>query len=355
MANDIYGDFYNPTKLISTNKPYLFSIGVRSCGKSTGWCIHLLKEYMSKGHQFIYLRRDKDELDQTAEKAFTNAIVLYNNYYSKRDGWHAIEKFEYKHGMYYINEKLCGYGMSLSTQQKAKSLPLNDVWWILYDEFLVSKAGGRYLGGKDNPFKECEALMSLFITVDRGVDRPFRNELRCVMIGNNEKYMSPIFMRMGVDKLLTKETKFLNPKNTGYALEQTFSVKALEESHLSNAYLLSSEYNRAYSFGGGVFDSTFIGRPDCKIYPMFNVKYNDFIYGVAQTEKGDIFIANKGFNVDTNLALTGPDHAPNYKLVKQWRSSYYMCCMRDAINEGRIIYESQKAKYAIETFFAYDK
>ena len=355
MANDIYGDFYNPTRLLSTGKPYLFSIGVRSCGKSTGWCIHLLKDYMQNKHQFVYLRRTKDELDETAEKAFTNAIVLYNSYYNKRTGWKQIEQFEYKSGKYFINGELCGYGMSLSTQSKAKSLPLDGVFWVLYDEFLISKSGGQYLGGKDNPFKECEALMSLFITIDRGVDRPFRNELRVVCIGNNEKYMSPIFMRMGVDKYLTKETKFLNPKNSGWALEQTFAVKALEDAQKSNAYMLSSDYSKSYAFGGGIFDNTFIGKPECKLYPIFNVKYNDFVYGIAQTENGEVFVSNKAYNVRTNLALTGPDHAPNYQLVKAWHSSYYMTTLRDAINAGRILYESQRAKYAIETFFAYDK
>lgn len=355
MSKDIYGDFYNPTKLISTGKPYLFSIGVRSSGKSTGWLIHLLKEFMKHKKQFIYLRRDKDELEATAENAFTNAIVIYNSYYKGREDFPQIESFEYKKQTYFINGEIAGYGMSLSTQQKSKSLPLSEVWWILYDEFLISKAGGRYLGGKDNPFKECESLMSLFITVDRGIDRPFRNELRCICIGNNETYMSPIFMRLGIDKMLTRETKFLNPKNQGWAVEQTFDVKALADAKLSNAYLLSSDYSRSYAFGGGIFDETFIGRPEGKIYPMFNVKYNDDEFGIGQSEFGEIFVSSKPYNVRFNLALTGKDHAPNYRLVKEWRSSDFMVALRDGIVSGHIYYETQKAKYAIETFFAYDK
>lgn len=357
MSKDIYGDFYNPTRLISTGKPYLFSIGVRSSGKSTGWLIHLLKEYIRYGHQFIYLRRDKEELDATAENAFNNAIIIYNNYYKNNDRgfFEQIKTFEYKKQTYYLNGEVCGYGMSLSTQQKAKSLPLSNVWWILYDEFLISKAGGRYLGGKDNIYKECEALMSLFITVDRGIDKPFRNELRCICIGNNETYMSPIFMRMGIDKYLNKESKFINPKSEGWAVEQTYEVDALKDSKKSNAYLLSSDYNRAYSFGGGVFDNTFIGKPDCATFPLFNVKYNDFTYGIAQTENGGIFVSMKPYNVTTTLALTGPDHAPNYQLAKEWRSSYFMVALRDAIRSGKILYETQKARFAIETFYAYDK
>ena len=358
MSKDIYGEFYSPIKLISTNKPYLFSLGVRSSGKSTGWLIHLLREFMRDGKQFIYLRRDKEELDATAEHAFDNAVLIYNSYYKDNDKggkFPQIESFEYRKQTYTINGNVAGYGMSLSTQQKAKSLPLSGVWWILYDEFLISKAGGRYLGGKDNLFKECEALMSLFITVDRGISKPFRNELRCVCIGNNETYMSPIFMRMGIDKYLTKESKFINPKDTGWALEQTFAVNALKDSKQSNAYLLSSDYNRQYSFGGGVFDETFIGKPDCAIYPMCNVKYNDNMYGLAQTADGGMFVSCKPYNVSVTLALTGPDHAPNYQLCKEWRNSYFLVSLRDSIQRGRIWYETQRCKYAIETFYAYDK
>lgn len=355
MKKDIYGDFYNPTRLISTGKPYLFSLGVRSCGKSTGWLIHILKEFMKSGKQFIYLRRDDKELQKTAESAFTNAVLIYNRYYEGREDFPQIESFEYKAGKYYINGEFAGYAIALNVQQKYKSLPFAGIFWIVYDEFLIAKSGGQYLGGKDNMFKEVEAIYSLFVSCDRGIDTPFRNEVRVVFIGNVETYMSPVFMRLGIDKFLTKETRFLNPKNEGWAVEQTVEVKVLKDSEKSNAFLLSSDYGKSYTFGGGLFDDKFIGRPEGKIYPMFNVKYNEMIYGIGQSEFGDVFVSSKPYNVRVNLALTGPDHAPNYRLVKEWRGSYYMTALRDAITSGRIYYETQKAKYAIETFFAYDK
>lgn len=356
MNKDIYGDFYNPTRLISTGKPYLFSIGVRSSGKSTGWLIHLLKEYMRYDKQFIYLRRDKEELEATAPTAFNNAIVIYNTYYNDRDDFKTIESFEYKKNTYYINGNVAGYGMSLSTQQKAKSLPLSNIYWIVYDEFLISKSGGRYLGGKDSPFKEAEAIASLYITCDRSIGESFSNRVRVIFIGNNESYYSPVFMRLGIDKYLSKESRFINPKDTGWAVEQTFDVKALADAKKSNAYLLSSDYGKAYAFGGGLFDNTFIGKPDGKVKPLFNVVYNDFTYGIAQTEDGGIYVDIKPYSsVRVTLALTGPDHSPNYTLVKEWRSNYLMVTLRDAITSGRIHYANGKAKYAIETFFAYDK
>ena len=196
MANDIYGDFYNPTRLISTGKPMLFSIGVRSCGKSTGWLIHLLKEYMKYGKQFIYLRRTKDEVDVTAEHSFDNAVEIYNDYYRDSKDYKPIGDFVYKGGKYYINGAVAGYAMALSLQQKVKSVPLSKIFWVVYDEFLVSRAGGSFLGSTSNPFREWSALLSLFVSCDRSVGKSFRDEVRVICIGNNESYYSPIFIKL---------------------------------------------------------------------------------------------------------------------------------------------------------------
>ena len=352
---DIYGDFYNPTKLLSTHKPYLFSIGVRSAGKSTGFCIHLLKEYMKSGKQFIYMRRTKDELEANAHKAFNNAIWIYNDYYKGKKGYPKIESFEFKNNVYYINEKIAGFAIPLSLQSKYKSIDFSNVWYVLYDEFLISESGGTYLGGRENMFKECEAIMSLFITVDRRIGEAFRNELTMICIGNNETYQSPVFMRMGIDKFLTKETRFLNPKNEGWAVEQTFSVKALSEAKKSNAYLLSSDYTKSYAFEGGIFDEKFIGCPDGRLYPLFNIAYSGYTYGVYNTENYDIYISTKECRDCPTLAATGKDHSPDYELIKQWHSNFYMTKLRDSIVKGKIWYENARCKYAIETFYGYDK
>lgn len=356
MANDIYGDFYNPTKLLSSGKAYLFSIGVRSSGKSTGWLIHLLKEYMKYGKQFIYMRRDKDELDNNAYKAFNNAHLIYNDYYKGKKGYPMIESIEYKAGTYIINGKVAGYAIPLSVQQKYKSLDFSNVYYAVYDEFLISKSGGHYLGGQENIYKEAEAVMSLFITVDRRIGQSFRNELKMIFIGNNETYMNPIFMRLNIDRYLNAETRFCNPKDTAWCLEQTTFVQALADAKLSNAYALSSDYSKQYAFEGGLFSEDFIGKPECRTAPLFSIAYNNNIFTVCDTEDHrNIFVTTKKATNVCTLALTGPDHKPDYRLVKEWRNNYYMLMLKEAIQSGRVLYENNKCKYAIETFYKYDK
>ena len=66
MSKNIYGDFYNPTKILSYGKPMNISVGSRSSGKSTGFGIHLLKDFLKNKHQFIYVRRTEIELRNAA-------------------------------------------------------------------------------------------------------------------------------------------------------------------------------------------------------------------------------------------------------------------------------------------------
>lgn len=351
--NDIWGNFYSPMHMWSTGKPYMFSLGVRSCGKSTGWLILALKLFVEKKQQFIYIRRTKDELDATAAHAFDNAIQIYNDYY--KDKRPPIRNFEMKGNEYFLNGKTAGYAIPLSLQHKFKSLPFSHVFLMLYDEFLVSEAGGRYLGTKDNPYAEAEAIMSLFISVDRGIGKAFRNECRVIFIGNNERYSSPVFMRMGIDKYLTKESKFVNPKREKWAVEQTFEVKALDEAKMSNAYALSSEYSKQYAFEGGLTENTFIGRTDKAVRPMFNCIYRNTKFGVGAELGGErrLIVRSKAYKDVPEYALTMDDHRPNYALVTEWRSNDGLQLMRTCINSGKVLYDTLKARFCFETFFAY--
>lgn len=354
-VKDIYGEFYNPTRLLSTGKPYLISIGVRSAGKSTGFLIHLLKEWMFKGKQFIYIRRTKDELDETAPNAFNNAVTIYNHYYGSR-GKKKIESVEYKAGTYLINGQLAGYAIPLSLQNKYKSLPFENVWYMFYDEALISRQGGRYLGTKENPYMEAEALMSLFITVDRGIGEAFRNELTTIIVGNNEVYTSPIFMRLGIDEMLTRETKFLNPKHKPWAVEQTYSVDALADAKQSNAYALSSDYNKAYAFEGGVFDKTFIGLPLAeKVRPLFNIVLGNSSYGVYQDGRFNLYVSHVKCRDHYTFVFNGADHRPDYTLVKEVRNNAYMKMLRECYMVGRVRFSSARARYMIDTLFGFDK
>ena len=354
MKKDIYGDFYSPTKAISYHRPYIISLGTRSIGKSTGWMIHCIQDFLKNGHMFVYMRRTLDELKSTAPSAMNNAISIINHY----KGTSVIESHEYKQYTYRINGKVCGYAVPLSLEQKFKSVAdYGEVYWIIYDEFLPRN--GRYLGGKDNPFFEVECIESFFQTVDRKENEAFSNRTSLICIGNNMTYYNPLILSLGADKYLTTDTKYLAPNNTKkeqkYVIEQTLDVEATKNKEESNSFILATDKTRRYAFEGGVDSNVFVGKPSGKLSPLFNMVYKQETFGVyLSKETYVIWVSKKPCISDTTLALTASDHSINYMLINSWHDSYYMTLLREAYNSGNILFENGKCRFMINQFFMYD-
>ena len=77
MINLTQGEkWYNPQKMLSYNQYLNFVIGGRGIGKTFAIKKYLLKRFIEKGHQFIYLRRNKSELDRIdKDKFFTTELL----------------------------------------------------------------------------------------------------------------------------------------------------------------------------------------------------------------------------------------------------------------------------------------
>ena len=157
----IYGKFYSPEKALSFGRSNIFSVGSRSIGKSTGQAIYLLERYAKTGNGFVYVRRTKDELLETAAGQFNNAYDILKSYN------HEVPAIEYKGGKFLTeNGDIAGYAIGLSVCDKKKSSPLTigECSFIVYDEFLPRN--GAYLGGRGS-MEEVDAIASLYQSIDR--------------------------------------------------------------------------------------------------------------------------------------------------------------------------------------------
>lgn len=238
----IYGKFYSPEQLLSYNRPFMLSVGGRSIGKSTGWQLHLLNDFIDNGHLFIYLRRTDKELYASVTDYFEDGVTIL-----KQMG--KIYDFAYKKQLYYIKRteesewEVCGVAVALNLQHQIKSAKtkyFHQVWWILYEEFILEDSR-LYLGDKENLRAEYDKLMSLYKTVDRGIGKAYRNECRIICLGNNYSYFNPIYIGLGVDAYIRTDSKFIAPKGRLWCLEQTTTVEATKDINKSWAYQLSGE------------------------------------------------------------------------------------------------------------------
>lgn len=301
---EIFGDFYSPLRLASTGKPLLISIGSRSIGKTTGWAIYILHQYLKHKRKFIYCRRNEIELMATAREYFGDAAAIL------KDGGWPIEKVRYFRGAYYLtlsgrDEELCGYALPLSQESKYKSGHYSDVWWIIYDEF-VAPDKTKYLGRDEYKEYEYDCLIRLYQTVDRGIGRAFRNETRIIAMGNNLKaFESPVLVGCGASDIITDDVKFVNPKNTGWCVELTDTVAATETIRSSFGYLLSRDEQRKMNYENvGDVSSDFIKKLSGVMLPLCNLKHKDHVMGVyAVRDKGYIYICNQ-INSKETIAMT---------------------------------------------------
>lgn len=351
----IYDKFYSPERALSYGRPYIFSIGSRSIGKTTGWAINTLLEHLRDESQVIYVRRTLDELRLTAETYFDTAAYLVGRYLSKD------VSVTYKGGEYKCNDKLLGYALPLSLQQKYKSGAYDKVRTIIYDEFMIAPgSSARYIGGRNGSSAEVEAMSSLYQTVDRGPDRPYRNETRVVFLGNAGTYYNPFFVEYGIDRWLRPETKYLAPKGALYVVEQTAETEATKTIKESYSYQLSSQKTKDYAYGNKYADllrsAAFIERsPAGDRSPLFTMAYEGQMYGVyAYMDKGYIWIGHGRCDGKPVLSLTCEDHRPNYLLISQWRGNYLTSLVKQMYDRGSVRFADQKCKMVLDFYLRYD-
>lgn len=258
----VSGGFWNCKKLLSYGKPWNFVTGSRSVGKSTNIACFFILDFLENGHKFIYCRRTKDETLLTCQTFFGNAISIIN---SKTD--FNIKSLEYNGGEYYIlldgeeEKRHCGSVVPLSLEQKYKSANFSEYCNLVFDEFICQDST-RYLGSKTTPDREYRAVLSLYQTIDRGIDRPFRNETRFFFLGNTATIYNPIFLSIGISDYIEDTSKFISPKSKLWVLERIESVDAMTEIEQSFSYQLSDEEGINYAFKNKGNDTdAYIKRP----------------------------------------------------------------------------------------------
>lgn len=159
--------YYSFDKVFSYNAFFMFIVGGRGLGKTYGAKRKAIKAALTKGEQFIYLRRYKEELTDSARTFFDDLIAQgeFEDYDFRVNGrifqFSATEFRDEKKREWHT----MGYAMALSQGQNKKSMAMPNVTLIIFDEFIIEKGAIRYL-----PF-EYNVFQNFYSTVDRWKDK----------------------------------------------------------------------------------------------------------------------------------------------------------------------------------------
>jgi hypothetical protein len=204
-------DYYSLHDVLSRNAMWNFILGARGLGKTYAAADYVLKKWLNKRWEFIYLRRTEEEVKKAKISFWNDMAQRYPQYVFRNEGMllqicldpyedsgeniehnfidGKTETTQYRTLKKRLKWETCGYIIALSTAGALKSMPFPNVHTIIYDEIFPTAHGnvGQYLGSETELFQE------FYSTVDRWQDR-----VRVLALSNATNVANIYFSTYGI-------------------------------------------------------------------------------------------------------------------------------------------------------------
>lgn len=312
--------YYNPNKLFSFNRILNFVIGARGIGKTYGMKKHCINRFVKKGEQFIYLKRYKTDvkgLDQffdTVQQDFPQ------------------HTFKVKGRELYIDDKLCGWAMPLSSWQSVKSREFPKVATIIYDEFLLeSSSKQRYMD--DEP----KALLNFMDTVFRN-----RDNVRCICLSNAVSIVNPFFLYFDLIPDINK--RYNKYKSVVVEVPDSVDFTSMRKETKFGELINGTDYGEFSLNNEFINDSNvFIEKRTKESRYKFSVVYNGMTMGVWVDVENTVMYLSQDHDPSSKrvFALTTDDLNEDTLLMNNWKDNYFLRKMVSAFKDGKLRFDNQ--------------
>lgn len=296
--------FYNFSKLnnakdINGKSPDVLIVSSnRNDGKTTSISKFLLNKYIETGEKFLLLYRFKYEIDDIADKFFSNLKQLWFQDDEMTEDSFGKGNFV----RLLLNDNECGYACAINSAEQVKKYShfFYDVTTMFFDEF--QSETGKYLPN------EIAKIYSIHTSIARGPNKQVRR-VRLILSGNNISLCNPYYLHFGITERLKSNTKFL--RGNGWVLEKRFNKeasKAHSESAFVQAFGVDTKYSNTLLTEKALLDSeNFISKLDGKISYLAGFKLNDEYYSL-HTNNVNVLLKRGADTQRQTYACTPDDH-----------------------------------------------
>lgn len=178
--------YYSFDKVLSYNGTFNFIVGDRGVGKTYGAKKKAIKDFITRGHEFIYLRRFEDDI-KTRSTFFADVMQEFPAHDFRVNGMIGQTAPADTRDMKKRPWKTCVYFAVLSKAAAMKSQPFPNVHTIIFDEFILERGMRHYLPD------EYHAFLEFFNTVDRAKDKT-----RVLFLANAISINNPYFLELRI-------------------------------------------------------------------------------------------------------------------------------------------------------------
>lgn len=321
--------FYSYSRILSYNAFLNFLIGERGVGKTYGAVKFVTKEFIKKGHQFVYLRRYKSDLKKSTPTFFDSLIT--NNEFPDHE-------LKTKGNNFYIDGNLAGYALTLSTAQDLKSANFDKVKFVVFDEFIIDEGVRKYYLSN-----ECEVFLNFLESTLR-----LKNDCRVFLLGNAGNLVTnPYFLYFGMS--VPTQSDIRTFKNGLILLQymKNEEYRQMKKQTKFGQLVAGTNYEKyAIENQDTRINDTFIEKKKGSAKFNFGIIYRGLIFGVwFDYSEGKIYVSNDYYKQSFNLfALTNSDHNENTMLMKSINKYNCWKTFMDNYNVGNVRFESQEIK-----------
>ena len=178
--------YYSFDKINSYNGVWNFCVGGRGIGKTWGRKHAVIRKFIRKGEQFIYLRRFQTDLS-AKDTFFADIDEEFPEHDFRVFGREAqiapITTREDKKRVW----QTMGYFVCLTAAQSKKGVSYHRVTEIIFDEFIIEKGFNQYLPA------EATTFLNFYVTVDR-----FKDKTKVFFLANSVSITNPYFRKYNI-------------------------------------------------------------------------------------------------------------------------------------------------------------
>lgn len=342
-------EYYDGTKVLSMldingEKPEIYMVTTnRTGGKTVFFSRLLVNKYKKNEGKFALIYRYNYELDDCADKFFKDIKGLFfplDTMTAKRRANGIFHEL-------FLNEKSCGYAMSLNSADQIKKYShlFSDVERMLFDEF--QSETNHYCTD------EITKLLSIHTSIARGQGEQVRY-VPLYMLSNPVSLINPYYVEMGISERLQEDTKFL--KGDGFILEQGF-VKSASEAQKQSGFNRAFSRNKYVAYASECVylndNKAFVEKPDGIGRYICTIKYKGVNYGIREyVDSGIIYCDDRSDETfKMKITVTTDDHEINYVMLK--RNDMFLSHLRYFFEKGCFRFKDLRCKEAVLKALSY--
>ena len=319
--------FFDIHKILSYNALLNILIGERGCGKTFACSEFCVNQFIKKGNEFIYLRRFKSDLKESVPKFFEALI--------KEDRFKGHE-LKTKSNKFYIDNKLCGYALTLTQAQSIKSSNFPKVKYIVFDEFIIEGNAQHYLQNE---------VENNFLSIVESVAR--LRDVKIFMLGNAVNLLNPYFIYFNLSLPYNSDIKkfqdglivmqYLQNLEYREVKRKTAFGKLIANTNFGK-YIIENEFSES-------MNKDFIEKKSGTSKFTFSFIYCNQIYGVwFDYAIGKIFVSYDYIQNGMQFATTTDDHKPNTMFLSVAKDYNCWKVFIKNFKLGNVYYENTKIK-----------